>query len=61
MNKGTCDIPRKVIITEALVEYIKKNCVVDEADGQLYCNNCGHRVVVDFFEQQLECLGCDEL
>lgn len=57
----TCDIPRPLIISRSLIKYIQESCIVDEADGQLYCKKCLNRVVVDWFEQELECQGCDEL
>lgn len=46
---------------EWLVNYIGENCEPEELDGNLKCNKCGSRVIVDWFEQTLECQGCDEL
>jgi len=50
-----------MIIPDDFVKYIENNCSVDEISGDLVCNNCGYRVVIDWFEKELECQGCDEL
>lgn len=43
------------------MNYINENCSVDEHSGDLYCVKCHCKVHVDFFEEQLECSGCDDL
>lgn len=48
-------------ISKGFIKYIEENCEVDEIDGDLKCKQCGYKVAVDWFEQKLECLGCDEL
>ena len=50
-----------MIIPDDFVKYIEDNCSVDEVSGNLVCNNCGYRIVIDWFEKRLECQGCDEL
>lgn len=46
---------------KGFIEWIERDCDVDEIDGILTCKKCGCKVVVDWFEQTLECQGCDEL
>jgi hypothetical protein len=48
-------------ILENFILYIEANCKVDEISGDLECNKCGNKVVIDWFEQKLECQGCDDL
>lgn len=40
---------------------VKKYCLIDEISGGLICNKCGSPVTIDFFEQLVECMGCDEI
>jgi len=51
----------KMNIPNGFVVYIEDNCDVDEIDGELRCKKCGCKVVIDWFEKELECQGCDEL
>ncbi len=46
---------------QRLAVHIAKYCDVDEGTGELRCKKCGERVVVDWFEKTIECLGCDEV
>jgi hypothetical protein len=55
------ECPRQARVSPSLLKQITEGCVVDECDGMLYCKKCLNRVVVDYFEQSLECQGCDEL
>ena len=48
-------------IPKGFVLYIEDNCTVDEISGNLHCKKCGNKVIIDWFEQQLECTGCDGL
>jgi len=42
-------------------EYILEVTIPDEITGNLLCKKCKNPVRVDWFEQILECSGCDEL
>jgi len=44
-----------------LAVHIARYCLVDEGTGELRCKKCHNRVVVDWFEKKIECLGCDEV
>lgn len=48
-------------IPEDFIKHIEGSCSVSETEGTLTCNKCGSKVVVDWFEKTLECLGCDDL
>jgi len=52
---------KTIEISPRLIEYIENNTHAGELSGNLHCNTCGRRVVVDWFEQELQCTGCDEL
>jgi len=41
--------------------FIREKCRVDETSGCLVCKQCGATVHVDWFEQSLECEGCDDI
>ena len=48
-------------IPEDFIKYIEAKCEPDESTGNLICKNCKHKVLIDWFEMSLDCLGCDEL
>ena len=48
-------------ISEKFLRYIGDSCIASETDGSLRCRYCISHVDVDWFENTLECLGCDEL
>ena len=48
-------------IPQNFTEYIEESCDVDEQDGELRCKKCSCKVIIDWFEKKLECIGCDEL
>ena len=52
---------RLMIISDKFKEYIEETCDIDKFDGKLRCKKCGCKVVVNWFERQLDCIGCDEL
>lgn len=48
-------------INPKFVAYIEKNCKANELTTGLSCIHCGFPVHIDWFEQELECTGCDIL
>ena len=59
--KADCIIKMKPLRSKEFIEYINENCYVDETGGELVCKKCGCTVYPDFFEQILNCSGCDDL
>lgn len=48
-------------ISGEFIKYIEDNCFIDDVNGCIACNKCRHEVIIDWFEESLECQGCDEL
>lgn len=63
MTKKKSDTPiteHRTAMLHLLSKRLKKDTVRNE-EGQLLCYKCHAPVVIDWFEYELECLGCDEL
>ena len=41
--------------------YILDNCTVNEHTGGFNCGKCKTEVILDWFENIIECQGCDTL
>lgn len=48
-------------IPRAFVEYIENHCDINEKAGCLICKKCENRVIIDWFEYELTCCGCDDI
>jgi len=53
-------VHKSLTISTEFIRWLKQMCWVDE-NGELVCKNCGSRVTVNWFEQTLNCEGCDDV
>ena len=50
-----------VSFSQGNLSYLRRMCVVEEATGDLVCKKCKCMVYIDWFMNEIECQGCDEI